>query len=745
MGDYWTDTPDATRTESLENLFSMAMEGSEDKLVKEGYTLSWYLNEDCTIPADLTTRVDYCRSIRERVKVYGKWTEIVPEPKREYGTVIFKGLGGEDQEIKLEVGQTLDLSQHLFTRKGYTFKNWGAIVGGESKNFAKDAKLTKLFGNDGEEFILTANWTVNNYQITYNLDGGSRDKTAPKTYNVETEVQLPAPVKKGFVFKGWDIKADGRAVTDAEELAAIYDAENNMIRKGTTGNLTLSAKLVPFGYRILFHVEGYEEPLTFDDYGAEDPLKYSDTVNFNMAAMEIEEELEWIQTEAGQERPYRALKIMGFSRTEGGSADFDRIKNYTKLTETEEELHLYAVTEKNTYEINYHLDDYEGATLTKPLYTFKGGNKRFALPKAKCPGYKFYGWEFDFSRNSDKTLFYSYVRKRTPDEGKMKFALTVQKSVNNDIEVRPHFVPNKIRIYVSPNGDGVYEDKYSTVTGEDRPVKVSGKRVFGDVYYRGDDVAGDVYHDSISDWYRPGYVLVGFSKNPKATSEDEIFDGLSSDIEKFSDVATSGSGTIYCIWKKSELEVNTYPATLLDGKEVIDDDCSDYDYPDFDSSFVHGSGKTIKLPKAELEGYKFLGWKLVNMDKPGRFTKVTMKGKYVTAVSSASGYDVDVYPVFRRCYYDLAIDCNGGAYGRLKKFYVAKDLDYDEEVSRYLLPYNSVNVQRKGYRLMGFARDKKGETGMVLNADGMPLYNAHSLILKGSGKVTLYAIWKKIN
>ncbi len=747
VGDYWTETPNAAHTESLENLFTLAKKGAEEKFVKEGHTLSWFLNEDCTIPADFTTLLDDCKRIEDRLKVYGQWTEVVPEVKTAYGTVHFNNVEGADEGVQLEVGKTLDLSEHLFTKKGYTFKNWTATVNGKSRTFAKNARITKCFKNDGEELTLTANWTIDTYKLTYVLGGAAQAKTAPKSYNVENEVQLPVPAKKGYVFKGWDVKADGKAVTDPAEQAKVYDAANNRIPAGACGNLTFSARFVPFGYKILFHVEGTEEPLILQGYGYDELLKYTDTINFNNAALQIEDELDWHETRPGQNNPCRDLKITGFSRTEGGKPDFDRKKNYTKLTGTEEELHLYAITEEKTYEINYHLDEYEGATLTKPVYTFKSGNKKFALPKATCPGYKFYGWEFDFSRNSDKSLFYNYVRMCTPYECDAKFALTVAENVNNDIEVRPYFVPNKIKVYVSPNGSDVYEDvNVETYEGTDwRCRKVSGKRAFGVVYYGSDSLYSDWYNESMDSWYRPGYEFVGYSKNPKATSEDEIFDKLYYGIEDFSDVATSGSGTIYCIWKKAECEVNTYPATLLDGKEVVDEAFVYYDFPDFDTSFVHGSGKTIKLPKAELPGYEFLGWKLYNMDKPDRFTKVTMKGGYVTAVSSASCYSVDIYPVFKRCVYDLAIDCNGGSYGKLKKFYVARDLDFDEEVSRYLLPYNSVNVQRKGYRLMGFARDKKGETGMVLNADGMPLYKAHSLVLNGNGKVTLYAIWKKVN
>jgi hypothetical protein len=431
---------------------------------------------------------------------------------------------------------------------------------------------------------------------------------------------------------------------------------------------------------------------------------------------------------------------VGFSRTEDGKTDYDRIKSYSKLTNTEEELHLYAITEKKTYEIDYHLDEYPGATLTKPIYTFEEGNKKFDLPKAKCPGYKFYGWEFDFSRNSDKTLFYSYVRKCTPYECGAEFALTVAKSVNNDIEVRPYFVPNKIKVYVAPNGSGVYEEKSVTNRyGETdwKTVPVTAKRAYGVVQYRG-GLYSDWYNESMTSWFRPGYDFVGYSKNPKATSEDEIFTEL--DPDNFSDVATSGSGTIYCIWKKSEYEIDFYPAAFIEDGEEIETDILDYDFPDLPERLICGKGVT--LPKATLEGYQFLGWKDYNGIY--RFNKVAKKGGYITAIRDGNLSDISLYPVFKRCSYNLYINTNGGSYGKQHEFVVAKDIDYDENVSEYLLPYNNLSVKRKGYKLLGFSRDKNGETGIILGADGKPIYKSHSLILHGNKKVTLYAIWKKL-
>ena len=38
--------------------------------------------------------------------------------------------------------------------------------------------------------------------------------------------------------------------------------------------------------------------------------------------------------------------------------------------------------------------------------------------------------------------------------------------------------------------------------------------------------SSDWYDDTMTRWFRPGYELIGFSKNPKAKSADEIFTEL---------------------------------------------------------------------------------------------------------------------------------------------------------------------------------------------------------------------------
>ncbi|MCR4650552.1 MAG: InlB B-repeat-containing protein [Lachnospiraceae bacterium] len=745
VGDYWTEMPNPDHKESLQNLFNLAVKGSEDKITKEGYNLSWFLNEDCTIPADFSTMLDDCKNIDDRLKVYGKWTNTSSEVTSSYGTVYFKNVDGAEEGVKLEVGKTLDLENYLFTREGYKFKNWTATVNGKTKTYGKNAKLNNLFKNDGEEFILTANWMINTYKIKYTLNGAKQSKTAPTNYNVETEVQLPTPAKKGYVFKGWEVKVDGKAVTDPEELAKVYDAENNKIPVGTCGNLTLSAKMVPFEYKILFHVEGQETPLILSKYGGDGLLKYTDTIVFNDAAVEIEGKLGWHETEVDQDVPNRDLKVVGFSTTEGGTVEYDRTKKYSKLSENEEEIHLYAVLENDTYYIDYHLEDYKGATLSKPIYTFKGMNKKFKLPTPTCPGYKFCGWKCNISKKSAIGNFCLSNGGIIPNS---EYAVTikdlaVKENVNQDIEVWPYFVPNTIKVYLSPNGPGVYEDTYIEIWDDYYciPKRVAGKRFLGLVEYGGSSIDEDWIDCSVDEWYRPGYVFAGYSKNPTPKSDDEIFWSLYSDVDKYSNVVTSGSGTIYCIWEKCDYTIDNVPRIMYyeEGEEYWEE-CADYKTSMFPITLTYGQGVT--LPKASFEGYDFLGWQIDDDYLDGSY-KVTKKNGYVTAVKPGNWEDFKVYPVFERSKYNLLINTNGGTYNKRKKVTVAKGLDYSEDVSELLTCYNSKTVTRKGYKLVGFSRDAKGDTGIILGPDGKPIYKTHTLVLNGSKEVTLYAIWAK--
>ena len=104
-------------------------------------------------------------------------------------------------------------------KAGCNFAGWYL---GESR-FDFDTAIT-------ENITLTAKWTVNQYTITYDLNGGTAEGN-PDSYTIETEnITLNAPTKVGYTFTGWS----GTGLT----------GENNMtvtIEKGSTGERSYTA------------------------------------------------------------------------------------------------------------------------------------------------------------------------------------------------------------------------------------------------------------------------------------------------------------------------------------------------------------------------------------------------------------------------------------------------------------------------------------------------------------------------
>ena len=72
--------------------------------------------------------------------------------------------------------------------EGYTFVGW--VPGSISEE------------SRGEQ-VVTANWTVTHYGITYNLEGGDNALSNPLTYTIEDEVTLAEPTRAGYTFSGW--------------------------------------------------------------------------------------------------------------------------------------------------------------------------------------------------------------------------------------------------------------------------------------------------------------------------------------------------------------------------------------------------------------------------------------------------------------------------------------------------------------------------------------------------------------
>ena len=116
------------------------------------------------------------------------------------------------------------------TREGYTFAGWDTAI---------PATMP------AHNMTITAQWTVNQYTITYDLDGGTAEGN-PDTYTVETDAfTLKNPTRPGYTFTGWS----GTGLTGEDNLTVT-------IPKGSTGNRSYTTHWSLNTYSITYDLNG---------------------------------------------------------------------------------------------------------------------------------------------------------------------------------------------------------------------------------------------------------------------------------------------------------------------------------------------------------------------------------------------------------------------------------------------------------------------------------------------------------
>lgn len=89
--------------------------------------------------------------------------------------------------------------------------------------------------NINKDHTLYAHWTINQYTITFNANGGSECK--PITYDYNTHIALPEPTKAGYTFDFWS--SDSNLTT--QYTATTMPAENvTLYAKWAINNYTLT-------------------------------------------------------------------------------------------------------------------------------------------------------------------------------------------------------------------------------------------------------------------------------------------------------------------------------------------------------------------------------------------------------------------------------------------------------------------------------------------------------------------------
>ena len=248
------------------------------------------------------------------------------------------------------------------SKSGYTFTGW---TGSNGTTAQKSVSIAK---NSTGNKSYTANWTLDTYTISYNLDGGSMsgEKTS---YDVTTEsFTLPTPTKTGYTFAGWT----GTGLSSATKSVSVA--------KGSTGNRSYTATWTANGYTVSFN---YNKPTT--DGSVTGNSTTSKGVTYNAAYGTL---------------PSPALNGYSFAGWYTAASGGSKVTDTTKYT-TAGNSTLYAHWNLTTYSISYALN---GGSISGQPTSYNVNTATFTLPTPTRTGYAFTGWTGSNGTTAQKSV-----------------------------------------------------------------------------------------------------------------------------------------------------------------------------------------------------------------------------------------------------------------------------------------------------------------------------------------------------
>ena len=139
-------------------------------------------------------------------------------------------------------------------KDGYVFAGWTASTAG-GEDLGKYTAGSTFSWNRAENVILSAQWTVVTFEVSFNADGGTLNTDKINVNYGDSYGELPVPTKEGFNFDGWYL----------ESTLATPVTASTVVK--TASDHTLYAKWSKGQYKITYYINGQLYKETTYNYG----------------------------------------------------------------------------------------------------------------------------------------------------------------------------------------------------------------------------------------------------------------------------------------------------------------------------------------------------------------------------------------------------------------------------------------------------------------------------------------------
>lgn len=630
-----------------------------------GFTfLGWYNNAECA-----GTRVTSIAKGNYGDKtLYAKWSEnSYTVSYNKNGGVLQTGVNANEKVTY--TGDVCLLPGSVISRTGYTFTGWNTKNNGSGTHYDAESTHSRFVSANGGKITLYAEWSLDTYSITYNLNDGDIANTRatnsiknPESYNTTKAITLVNPTRDGFTFVGW------YAVPDPD-LTDKNVKKITSIPKGSAGDKvfyavwkenSLNIKFGPNGGKFITapaEIKGirYSDSFSLPDYDCVQRKGYT-LVGWNTKA-----------NGTGKSYLYNESTML--------IDDASRVANSGTIT-------LYAMWRINVYTINYNLttnytgegiEDISGAEIqasnnTKNVSTYTVASN-ITLYNPARPGYTFEGWIENqsgtykkVSRISSGTIgnkeFYpkwkenSYtvkydrnggVYETTPANVTVKYTDHFTLPASSVLKDRIGY--NFLGWNTKKDGTGIHYDALEDVS----KLIQSGTLVLYAQWQEIDySIVYELYGESEASSYKSEYMVANNVKNPaKYTVTNTVtlynptrtgfsFKGWYADSDYSTtkvtriNAGTIGSKTYYAKWMPNNYTV-TFNANGGRGTMVRE-------------NFTYGEEKALSSNAYVRSGYTFAGWN-TRLDGKG---KSFLDSESVKDLTPTNGANITLYAIWTR-------------------------------------------------------------------------------------------------
>ena len=634
--------------------------------------------------------------------LYARWTE------HTYN-IAFDGngaTGGSTAGISgVKYTESKTLTSNGFTKTGYSFNGWNTAANGSGAGYANSASVSKLSATNGATVTLYAQWSINQYTLTVNPNGGSfngstGNSTFTQDYNSTKTVADPAD-RTGFDFTGWTLSGEGA-----------WNASNKSFTYGA-GAGTLTAGWNEHEYDIVFDGNGATGGSTV---GIDD-VKYTASATL---------------TENGFEKT--GYSFNGWNTAANGSGDNYADKaSVSKLTaEDGATVTLYAQWSINQYTLTVDPNggSFNNSTASSTFTQDYDSTK--AIADASRTGYTFGGWTLTGAgawNASDKTFTYGAgAGTLTANWTATPYTVTYDANGGSVDEASLDYDIESSATLATPVREGY------TFNGW-QPSADAGSWSAAATYAAGAGVGG-MYGDVtlVAQWSVNQYTLTvdpdggvfAGSESVSTFTQDyastkEIADASRTGCE-FTGWTLSGAGA----WN-ADTKTFTYgagAATLTAGWNanvytVAFDGNGATGGATASIEKTYGTDKALTANGFTRTGYTFGGW-ATSADGAAAYTD----GATLNAdLTTENGVTVTLFAVWEPIEYTLTLSLDGG------------DYDGDTEIAGYY--QGSVEIKdptKLGYRFLGWTADK----GTI--ADGVYTFTDSDAVLTASWEAIDYTL-----